>query len=579
MIVVLLAVLAAAACGYGARQIYPAILKPQNGDVWFDSDAPRVFGGITQIHRIHCRFSRRAALHPLFYLVASPPVHALKQLPGLDPIRAVSAVMAVVAAFWLGTFFVLLRWMGCHRPDALLFSLLGAASAGVMFMFPVPESFPFGSLSILLCLAILARTQHRPVSEPWFALGSALTLGFTLTNWMVGLLAVFIHLPMRRAVRNSLGVLLAVVTLLALQRVVFSSGFASSPLAERTAVAIPSAREAVRSSQGFLLHSMVMPSFQMDASDARTLPLLGVHFSAPGSGSGWGRAAVALWLALLLVGVWALFALDRLRGLRWVIGLSILGQLLLHLLYRWPAFLFSAHYVPLLVLVAAFSTLTRARPAALVLGVGLLVTAGINNVSLFGRATRLANPPGSTLPGSRVRAGGQLPAARLANADLQGADLFSANLRAADLRGADLRNADLQQADLRGANLQGADLRGARLAGAVLDGRTHVDARWRLVRDLLTQGYRGQNLRHADLSGAHLDGADLAGASLQGANLSGASLNGVSLQGADLQNADLAGASLADRWLGWHTDLTGANLRGARSNEGTRWPASFNPPR
>ena len=67
--------------------------------------------------------------------------------------------------------------------------------------------------------------------------------------------------------------------------------------------------------------------------------------------------------------------------------MTLLGQLVLHMLFGWETFLFSIHFVPLLVVVAALSTLTRARVVALSLAGAVTVFAGINNFIQFGKAT------------------------------------------------------------------------------------------------------------------------------------------------------------------------------------------------
>jgi len=90
------------------------------------------------------------------------------------------------------------------------------------------------------------------------------------------------------------------------------------------------------------------------------------------------------------LGVWALFSVERQRRLRIVLGVMLLGQLAQHMVFGEETFLYSIHFAPLLVIVVALSTLTRARPAALVLTGALVVNAGINNGLLFLSAAGLA---------------------------------------------------------------------------------------------------------------------------------------------------------------------------------------------
>jgi hypothetical protein len=113
---------------------------------------------------------------------------------------------------------------------------------------------------------------------------------------------------------------------------------------------------------------------------------MSVQLSAPGSASIWGNIAVILWIALLSLGIWALFSLKQHQKFRIVLGLSLLGQLLLEIVYGDERFIHAPHFLPFLMLTAALSTLTRARLLALVLTGTLVLTAGVNNVLQFNKA-------------------------------------------------------------------------------------------------------------------------------------------------------------------------------------------------
>jgi len=96
----------------------------------------------------------------------------------LEPITAVRIVIAAVASLWFSSLFILLRLIGCRQFDAALFSILAATSAAAMFWFVIPETYSFGSLSILLALGLTALAQHRKLSSLWYVVVSALTLGW-----------------------------------------------------------------------------------------------------------------------------------------------------------------------------------------------------------------------------------------------------------------------------------------------------------------------------------------------------------------------------------------------------------------
>jgi hypothetical protein len=115
---------------------------------------------------------------------------------------------------------------------------------------------------------------------------------------------------------------------------------------------------------------------------------MSIQHSLPGSGTLWGKIAVGLWALLLALGVWGLVTTSRHLRLRVVLTLTILGQLTLHILYGEETFLYSCHFGPLLVVLAAFSTLTSVRRVALALVVALIVCAGFNNSLQFDKAVR-----------------------------------------------------------------------------------------------------------------------------------------------------------------------------------------------
>ena len=141
--------------------------------------------------------------------------------------------------------------------------------------------------------------------------------------------------------------------------------------------------------------------------------------------------------------------------------------------------------------------------------------------------------------------------------DLSGSDLWYAYLYRADLRGASLAGANLGWADLSGANLDQASLHGVRL-----DGATQIDAKGRLVWEIVNEGRANGDLVGADLTWANLHGASLSGADLRGADLGNATLYRADLGGADLSEAILSGANLSQADLSG-ADLSGADLSGA----------------
>ena len=384
--VVVLATLAGLASYQGQRLVGAFIARdPRGFNMWFEGDCPLVFANMVDRTSSH----HRTAVHPLFPLAAYPPVYLLRKVAGMDGVQAVRVVMAVLAAAWLAVLFVLLRLIGCRRFDATLFSLLAATSAMAVFWLTVPETFAFGSLTILLGLSMLALAEHRNLSWWWFVGGSALTLSMTKTNWMLGLFGTFAHYPWKRAFQITVNALCLVVGLWGLEKLIFPSArfFIGSEPNEAGYLLLPRAGGPLRIFLSFVFHSIIMPAIRVIVKpEKQPWETMITQMSWPGSGSLWGAVGMGIWIILLGLGLWALFGRKPRSRFGTVLALTLLGQLGLHLLYGDETFLYALHFGPLLVVLAALSTLTRARLMALVLAGALTLVAGVNNVSQFRQA-------------------------------------------------------------------------------------------------------------------------------------------------------------------------------------------------
>ncbi len=378
----------------GSRLINAAILDRQAFDVWFDADLYRVFSNMTDRGSDHYR----TRVHPIFSLIAFPPVRLLAQGLDLGPVAAVRAVIAIVAALWSAALFTLLRLLGCRRTDAVLFSLLANVSAAAVFWFIVPETYQFGSLSILLALGFVALTEYRQFSSLWYIGISALTLSVTTTNWMAGILLTAVSFSKKKALQVTINAFCLVVLLWGVQKAIFSSAeFFLGVKEEKKYIAPFDPAGPIHAFKSFVAHTIVMPSIDVTENMRKVSrwPMLSIQASVPGSGSAWGAIAVVAWTALLGLGIWGFFAYRRHTRLRIVLALTLLGQLLLHAVYGTETFLYSLHFLPLLILLAAFSTFTRARPVALLLTAILVVTAGTNNFIQLSKTAEIvdANAP------------------------------------------------------------------------------------------------------------------------------------------------------------------------------------------
>lgn len=390
VIALILAIATAITSFLAAQQIpTPLLTDFYAQDTWFGSDLPTVFGNITSLKSDFGRNNK----HPLFPLLIFPLVFGAGKLLHLDPVTATRLVLALTAAVWMAGLYSLFRVMSCQRLDATLFSLVGGVSAAAVFWFVVPDSFPFASVTILLALVFVALTQYRKFSPGWYVAVSALTVSITITNWMVGLLATIVNFRWKKALQITFITFCVVNALWLVQRVIFpNSGLPFQPktfIGEKKFMTGPGADSILSALGSFAYQTMVMPAIRLSESLLRPEWVKPeVNTLAPGSGGFWGMVAAIAWTGLLLLGVWAFFTTKRHPKLRIVLGLTIVGQLLIHSVYgTGETFLYALHFAPLLLAVMAFVSLTRLRLVGLALACLLIVSAGINNRSQFNQFT------------------------------------------------------------------------------------------------------------------------------------------------------------------------------------------------
>ena len=396
LIVFFLAALVGLASYHLAQSIDPGIVSFESVNTWFDADPVRVFSAMTSARSNE---HLRNKVHPLFSLIAYPPAILLRKVLGIESLTAVKFVFAGVTALWISALFTTLRLIGCLRLDATLFSLLGLSSAASVFWFSVPETYSFGSLSILLALGFVALAELRQFSFICYTAVSTLTLSFTTTNWMVGILATGVNHRWKKVIQITATAYLLTTVLWFLEKKAFpKTQFFVGDSEEGAYLIRPDLRHLLQVAQSFFLHTMVMPAIKLVENDKAFQdlgwPMMSVQASPLGSGSLLGTVSIWLWIALLGLGLWGLFSIKKHLKLRIVIGLALLGQLALHAVYGRETFLYSLHFAPLLVVLAALSVLTRVRPLALVLVLILTLTVGINNGLQFSKATTVVQNNG-----------------------------------------------------------------------------------------------------------------------------------------------------------------------------------------
>ena len=269
-----------------------------------------------------------------------------------------------------------------------------------MFWLPVPNSYTWGSLSIMMAFAVLLLAEQRTVGATLYVVASAFTLSITVTNWMAGLLTVLARWPFRQAVQLSINALCLVVLLWGAQKFIFPSAeFFIGSRKEATWIHHPQSGDMQNIASSFVFHTLIAPAMRFIDDDGyiqlgddsfRLSQRLAFQFSSPGSAGPLGLVAVCLWSALLMNGLWRLVTLDRQLRFRLVLAALLVFELSLHMVYGEETFTYALNFIPLLIAVAALGALSPGRPVVLVLAGLLALCAGINNWQQFRQAAEAA---------------------------------------------------------------------------------------------------------------------------------------------------------------------------------------------
>ncbi len=196
---------------------------------------------------------------------------------------------------------------------------------------------------------------------------------------MVGLIASFTALPWRRAAQVSTNAFFVITVAWAVQKLFLfrTAEFFLGDREELNWVLLDGAGGPLEILRSMLFHSVVMPGISVITRHDH--PGLTIQHSTLGSAGPLAAIATVLWCTILALGTWATLRRGSLRRVRIVVVGSLVGQALLHLFYGEETFLYSLHFLPLLVVIAALGTRTRLRLVVLAAAVALLPMLAISN--------------------------------------------------------------------------------------------------------------------------------------------------------------------------------------------------------
>lgn len=236
-------------------------------------------------------------------------------------------------------------------------------------------------------------TQSHQLPLVWYVAVNVVTVSITITNVMVGIFATLVNQRWWRIVQIGVISLFVATSLWIVQRILFTNtGFPFQPgtfIGERKFVSAPEHNGVLAAVSSFFYQTMVMPATQVLNSPIRPdWVKLDSDTLNPLSGGWLGGIAVFAWTGLLLLGLWSLFSIKQHPKLRIVLGLTLIAQILMHSVYGVEeTFIYTLHFVPLLLTLVALSLFTKFRPLSLILATVLIVSAGVTNRAQFSSIT------------------------------------------------------------------------------------------------------------------------------------------------------------------------------------------------
>lgn len=230
------------------------------------------------------------------------------------------------------------------------------------------------------------RGKHDTVTAP---LMSVFTISITVTNWTAGIWAAVLAIGVRRAITISAASLLIVVLLSFVQKSIYpSAGELFDFSAEGTWVELRP--DLMGRLVSFFHEPFVAPDPEIFQIKGKEDIIVGFPPDSVGRNrSGLGFLSGLGWALLFLMAIEAIVK-SKVDSMSLVFILGVLiGQFVLHSVYGPNPFLYSLHFTPFLVLVAAHAF--RGDRFRLACGVGFVTAVAtlIHNLSQLGRATWL----------------------------------------------------------------------------------------------------------------------------------------------------------------------------------------------
>jgi hypothetical protein len=363
-------------------------------DVWFNSDSQLVYEQMTSRWSLYNDTNNR---HPLFALLTFPLVYLLTRI-GLEEMQAAFILLLGTSTAFIISIYVALRLFERPRGVAAFFTAIFLVSTPSFLFLGVHERLILGGFSTVLCLIVFQLVRQRHLPGWTLVAAAALTLGITITNFVIGASALLVAFGLRRGSQAIVNAFAVVALLTAPTVVLFPSSSVFMDVRSLPVVSSALLDDKLRASRytpavvraaAFSLYAVVLPEpYVRVANDGKRYLSASRGISAY-QPSGW--VAWPLWATMLALGFVCSYAHGFRRPEDAVLLVGVVSQFLLFQVFASETILFSTYYVPLLIFVASRGAADLwAWPGVKILTAVLLVALTWNNAQVFGSSLRVA---------------------------------------------------------------------------------------------------------------------------------------------------------------------------------------------
>lgn len=400
-----------------SSQAHPLSILEQN--IWFGSATPRVLQNLDPA----VLMCQRVHLHPLFSIIHLPLTSLLTFL-GFEMVSIGRFIIALSGSIVSATLFATLRLNKLSTFSSFLGCCMFLCSGVYFFWWSVIESFPIGGAAISIVFLLISAKVNSAIA--WI-LATPFTLGITVTNWLVCILGVFQTFSKRKAIKILFSGLILTGVLYGIQKIHFHNPnpneIPSDTVNSNDSLDFDSLIKKNDSGGLFLsLQQLVKNELQYSIypENREDTPLVlkkyfqrfALFFCSPAAAakmklgseningymgieygffaySVFGWVALICWFVLLSQGLIQIVSTQSSEKLTKVLLGFLVFQFFLHLFYGDNPFLYSAHYVTSLVIVASYSF--QGKKSHVFQGVALVycVSAFISNLETYREAIHM----------------------------------------------------------------------------------------------------------------------------------------------------------------------------------------------